>query len=147
MQQQQHARPKFACKEAQQLSYALTGPMHIDRTLAQRTATPNTHTNVVCCVTDHCLVDAGEAPLGEWEAWRVRPSYDGPLTSQDPAAAEATDTADAEVGGGGSSGSSTGRRSPRRLVLTARALLERRTDSYEVGTYVSYRLSIHVSGH
>lgn len=57
----------------------------------------------------------------------MRPSFAGPLTAWEGAQAGAEDAAvEAGSGGGGVL------RSPRRLVLTARALLERRTDSYEV---------------
>jgi hypothetical protein len=71
-------------------------------------------------------ITSGEAPLGEWEAYRVRPSFAGPMTAWEGAQAWAEDSGTA-AGGGGSL-----LRSQRRLVLTARALLERRTDSYEV---------------
>lgn len=75
-----------------------------------------------------CQCSKGEAPLGEWEAYRVRPSFAGPLTALEGAQAGAEDSGlEAGSGGGGSV-----LRSQRRLVLTARALLERRTDSYEV---------------
>lgn len=82
-------------------------------------------------VAQHCFyllsmhITSGEAPLGEWEAYRVRPSFAGPVTAWEGAQAGAEDSGTA-AGGGGSL-----LRSQRRLVLTARALLERRTDSYE----------------
>jgi len=59
----------------------------------------------------------------------VRPSFSGPLTDWDGGAAGGEGGNAAAGGGGGEAGQ---HRSPRRLVLTARALLERRTDSYEV---------------
>jgi hypothetical protein len=56
----------------------------------------------------------------------VRPSFAGPVTAWEGAQAGAEDSGTAGGGGGGGV-----LRSQRRLVLTARALLERRTDSYE----------------
>lgn len=59
----------------------------------------------------------------------MRPSFSGPLTDWDGGGAAGSEGGNAAGGGGGEAGR---HRSPRRLVLTARALLERRTDSYEV---------------
>lgn len=58
----------------------------------------------------------------------MRPSFAGPLTAWEGAQAGSEDSGLASGSGGGGSLP----RSPRRLVLTARALLERRTESYEV---------------
>ncbi|KAL0040215.1 hypothetical protein WJX77_000548 [Trebouxia sp. C0004] len=68
-----------------------------------------------------------EVPLGEWTAFRVKPSLTShSLTTQ----LQLTNSVSNSEQGEGSSSAAEG--STRRLVLTSAALLERRSDSYEV---------------
>ncbi|KAK9809260.1 hypothetical protein WJX72_012293 [[Myrmecia] bisecta] len=70
---------------------------------------------------------ADEAPLGEWEAIRIRPDWTGPLANQRLLSSSEEAKQALQEGGEGRKRGVT-----RRLVLTGTALLERRTDTYEV---------------